>query len=295
MNDVDHTTPLDSHTLESLCKELVSGRGVTIDDKGQVFRISGTDARALLNWYQKNLAKWQGNVMKADVEILIDCLDKPIPALPVSNVASLTRKPRVVRVAKLRAHNFGGIHAYPESSISAPDFTVTFDPGMTLIEGANGSGKTSILSAMIWALTGYVFRSQRAPERIDELVPIGLVDDLESDAKHSISPITPFPPATVLKEPSFKEVQLDTWIEVAFSDNAGNEIGTVRRELKKGQRGKLEESCSNMNFLGLDPIALEVGTKMPGLIPFIRLGERSDIGSAVAALSYDRKWCMRMS
>ncbi|MBI2294911.1 MAG: AAA family ATPase, partial [Betaproteobacteria bacterium] len=163
--------------------ELVSGRGVTIDDKGEVFRISGEDSRAIFGWYQKNPAKWQKNVMKTDIDAIVDCLDKPVSKFPPTKVATLARKKTGIYVKKLRAHNFGGIHKYADPSGTADDLVLIFESGLTLIEGTNGSGKTSILSALIWALTGQVLRTQRAPEPITELVPLHLITHMGSDPR----------------------------------------------------------------------------------------------------------------
>lgn len=285
MTETEQLTPLESHTLETLCNELVSGRGVAIDDKGEVFQLSEEDSRAIFGWYHKNSAKWQKNVMKTDVDALVDCLDKPVTTFPPTKVATLARKKTGIYVKKLRAHSFGGIHKYAGPTGTADDFELKFESGLTLIEGTNGSGKTSILSALIWALTGHVLRTQRAPEAITELMPLHLTDNTEAVTQHSIAPISPIPPSIVLADPTITEIQLDTWVEVTFSEESGKEIGTLRRGLNRTPRGKLEVTCNDAAFLGLDPIALEVGTRMPGLIPYIQLDKGSDLGKAVATLT----------
>jgi hypothetical protein len=47
----------------------------------------------------------------------------------------------------------------------------------------------------------------------------------------------------------------------------------------------LKESVPDLSMLGVDPIAVRVGTIMPGLLPLIRLGSQSELGRAVAQLT----------
>lgn len=59
---------------------------------------------------------------------------------------------------------FAGLLRYGRVSDAPDAFIFTPTASVTLFEGANGSGKTSILNAIIWCLTGYLIRSQRGPE-----------------------------------------------------------------------------------------------------------------------------------
>src|SRR5690606_35643508 len=107
------------------------------------------------------------------------------------------------------------------------------------------------------------------------------VVNISSGAGHDTTPITPVPPASFLETLAAKPVPLDTWVELTFCDAKGTEIGSVRRTLKRSARGKVEIDCSDLSFLGMDPMALRVATVMPGLIPYIQLGKGSELGAAI--------------
>ncbi len=85
-------TPIYSHTLETLCNELVSGRGVIIDEDGNVFQLTTSQERAIFEWYRANRDKWAKNVMKADVEGLTDSIKNTPPDLPATVTADTSDK-----------------------------------------------------------------------------------------------------------------------------------------------------------------------------------------------------------
>ena len=215
------STPLEVHTLQTLCNELVSGRHIAIDSDGNTFALEESNTRGLFNWYRSNTNKWSGNVLKTDVEALVDSLDQTAPELPLTQVSSPKSGGRGIRITQIRVHNFGGIQKFSDPSSPVGEFVHVFDPKLNLLEGVNGSGKTSILSAASWALTGQVFRSQRPPEEIAEQVPVQLVDGVAGEEGHSITQITPLPPAEFLSALGGKAVPLDTWVEVGLSDSDG--------------------------------------------------------------------------
>jgi len=165
---------------------------------------------------------------------------------------------------------------------------LTFERSVTLIEGKNGAGKTSLLNAIVWCLTGHVYRAQRPPEAADGAVPIRAVeadDSGDADLYHDICSITPLPPAEVLHALGAENVPLDTAVELSFVDESGSQVGSIVRVAKRTSRGKPEVTEPDFSVLGLDPMAREVGTKLPGLIPYIRPGAVSDLGKAVSALT----------
>jgi len=289
MTNPDRRTPLYIHTLETLCNELVSGRAVILDDEGTEFRLALPETRSIFDWYRRNRDKWAKRVQKEDVEALADQLDKEPPELPVVAVADVSRKTRKIHLRSMRVHRFAGIHWYGTPEQPPDDFEFVFEKPLTLIEGMNGAGKTSLLSAISWGLTGYVYRSQRPPETVDQSVPVEFVDDTETASgdgtSYDMAAITPLPSAEVLKSLNGKPVPLDTWVELTFVDDEGKEVDTIRRSVQRSRSNKIAVSEPDFSKLGLDPVAREVGTKLPGLIPYIRLDEASDLGKAVAALT----------
>ena len=83
MSNSDKSTPLIIHTLETLCKELVSGRSILLDEQGTEFKLKLSEPRSLLEWYRNHMGKWNKPNRKEDVEALVDQMDKTLPAAPV--------------------------------------------------------------------------------------------------------------------------------------------------------------------------------------------------------------------
>ncbi len=289
MSESTKATPLILHTLETLCDELVSGRAVLLDDEGNEFRLTSPEARSIFDWYRSNPNKWAGNVLKQDVEALADQLEKTPPELPESINTDQSRQRPIIHLKSVRAHRFAGIHRYGKPEQPPDDFEFEFEKPLTLIEGMNGAGKTSLLSAISWCLTGHVYRSQRRPEPVDESVKLEIVGESDTGSSnvvtYDMSAITPIPSAETLASLGGETLPLDTWVEVSFTDDEGKEVGTVKRSVKRSSRGKIQVDEPDFSSLGLDPLSREIGTKMPGLIPYIQLGTASDLGKAVAGIT----------
>lgn len=286
----DHATPLHVHTLETLCKELISGRAVLVDDKGNKFRLVSAETRSLLNWHWNNRRKWAQLNKKIDVEAMVDKLDEAPPVFQITEIADESQESRRVYLKSMYVHRFAGIHRYGSPENAPADFEFKFDKGLTLIEGQNGAGKTSLLNVICWCLTGYIYRAQRPPEVIDEGVLIRMKEDRgiepENGNTYDIAAITPAPSAEVLEAlGDGNPVPLDTSVELFFVDSEGKELGSRKRAVQRGRQGNIKVTEPDFSFLKLDPIAREVGTKMPGLIPYIQLGNVSELGQAVAGLT----------
>jgi len=283
-------TPLYLHTLETLCKELISGRALIIDDSGNEFGLVSPESRSILNWYWKNRKKWDQRNQKEDVEAIVNEISKNPPVFDDPRLGETKKGGRKIYLKSLRAHRFGGIHRYGTPDKPPKDFVFEFNRGLTLVEGENGAGKTSLLNAICWCMTGHIYRTQRQPEEARQEVSVKIGDeDTEEEVEttgHNISAITPIPSANVLKSLGDKKsVPLDTSVELTFEDDKGNEIGQIKRTLKRSEHSKIKVDEPDFKILGIDPIAREIGTKMPGLIPYIQLGNPCEIGKAVAGLT----------
>jgi len=281
-------TPVYIHTLDTLCDELVSGRAIAVDDAGDTLRFEHPKTRSVFDWYRKNRMKWGQRNRKEDVEAIVGELDSEPPECPPLEIPDVAKKPRTLHLKSVRIRRFGGVHRYGAATNPPKEFCLEFNEPIMVIEGKNGSGKTSLLSAIVWCLTGYVYRSQRPPETASDSVHIR-VDQSEAEEaqteQQEISPITPLPSAEVLGTLGTESVPLDTEVKLVFADEQGQELPPVSRAMSRSARGKIKITEPDFKQLGVDPIALEVGTKLPGLIPYIRLDEQSDLGTAVAELT----------
>lgn len=153
-----------------------------------------------------------------------------------------------------------------------------------MFEGPNGSGKTSIVNAIIWCLTGEILRPQRSPERGDAEFEIEIECE-ERVSEHKIPAVTPMPRPSVYSPESNDYIPVDIWVELTFQDQDGNILPVIRRSLSRTNRGKIQENTPDLTILGIDPISCRIGTTMPALIPFIPIGAESELGRAVAELT----------
>lgn len=270
-------------TIAILLTDLISGRAIVTEQKGR-FELPAGESRAVLDWYRRNRQKWAANLQAQDCEAIIDCIDSEPPNIsaPVS-IGEGGRK--VLRLVKIVAHRFAGLHAYGVESEPPEDFEFVPEKNITLFEGWNGSGKTSLLNAVIWCLTGNLLRAQRFPESGEEEFSCHIERE-EGDSEHKITPVTPLPNIDDwTPDESTSAIPADTWVELTFVDQDGSCLPPIRRAQSRNNRGKLVESAPDYSLLGVDPIALRLGTSMPGMIPYLQIGNTSDLGLAVAKLT----------
>ncbi|MGO7536812.1 ATP-binding protein, partial [Rhizobium leguminosarum] len=142
-------------TIDALLADLIGGRAVALGG-GEELALASDDTRAVLDWYRRNRGKWQANLSASDTDAIIDAIGTPPPTIEAEPEAGSAHAIRLLRLVRVEAHRFAGLHAYGRPS--APPTSFVFEPAkpVTLIEGVNGSGKTSIANAIIWCLTGHL-------------------------------------------------------------------------------------------------------------------------------------------
>ncbi len=271
------------HTLDSLCADLISARAVGVGKNDTPFSLNSDAARAVLNWYFGHKAKWTGRVMEADVDAIVDSTASAPNPIAQTAVASPAAAKRYTLVS-IQAHQFGGLH-HPGTAAGKPaDFVFNFDTGATLFEGFNGCGKTSLLNAIIWTLTGEVLRPQRPPEMASNEFACEIDGAEGGSSSHTLSPVMPLPDPSVEK-PAVAAIPVDTWVRLTFEDDTKAKHVVTRIQKRAGRSNAIVDDISGLDALGLDPIGARVGTTMPGLLPFIQVGSESKLGKAVAELT----------
>jgi hypothetical protein len=278
-----YSQELHLHTLDTLCNDLVGGHAVRYGSDERLLSLEN-DARSILSWYWKNQSSWTKNLSSTVVEGVIASLDIEAPNRKPAASASNTGDKKLLTLIKLEAHRFAGIHAYGSENQAPENFILEPSKPITMIEGANGSGKTSLMNAIIWCLTGEIIRPQRPPERGDVEFEIEIERD-EETSTHNIPPVTPMPRSKIYAPASGDDIPVDTWVELTFEDQNKNAFPAIRRSLSRTSRGKIQEIAPDLSILGIDPISFRIGTTMPALLPFIQIGEQSELGRAVAELT----------
>jgi hypothetical protein len=277
--------PLHLHTLNSLIADLASGRSVQTGG-GNVFVLPDDRTRSALEWYRrKGPTGWAANVSARDGEDLVDSiLGQPpqLRGLPARPAGSNKRR---LRLKRMEAHRFAGVHKFGTPGAAPENYVHEFASTFTLFEGRNGSGKTSLVNAIIWGLTGEILRSQREPEPAEDFdCWVATTDGGDERTTHRLSPLTPMPNVEQYL-PDQPWVPADTWVELTFVDEAGVELPVIRRSQTRSPQGKLKETPPDLTILGVDPIAVRIGTIMPGLLPLIKIGSESELGRAVSELT----------
>ena len=151
MVENDRSAPRDIHllTADTLLTDLVGGRAVAVGG-GNLLSIESDDARAILDWYRRNPTKWAANLNAGDTDAIIDLVGTAPPAVLPVTAGATTGERKFLKLVKLEAHRFAGLHAYGRSNQPPDKFTFIPTKTVTLFEGANGSGKTSIANAITW-------------------------------------------------------------------------------------------------------------------------------------------------
>jgi len=273
------------HTLDSLIADLVSGRVVQTGAADR-FVLQDERTRSALEWYRKKRpVNWTTSVTVQQGEDLVDTILQKPPELAPLPARPANANSRRLRLKRLEAHRLAGLHKFGTPGAAPENYVHEFTSSLTLFEGRNGSGKTSLLNAIIWALTGEMLRPQREPEAAEDFECwVIAADGGDEHTAHKLSPLTPMPNVEQYR-PDQPWVPADAWVELTFVDETGAELPVIRRSQSRSPQGKLKETPPDLSVLGVDPIAVRIGTIMPGLLPLIKVGSESELGRAVSQLT----------
>jgi hypothetical protein len=273
------------HTLDSLIADLVSGRPIQ-SGEGEKFALTDERTRSALEWYRKKGAlHWTASVTVQQAEDLVDTILVNPPELLALPARPINANHRRLRLKKLEAHRFSGLHKFGTPDNAPENYVHEFTSLLTLFEGRNGSGKTSLLNAIVWGMTGEMLRPQREPETPEDFeCLIATAGGGDEQTAHKLSPLTPMP-NTDQYRPDQPWVPADSWVELTFVDETGAELPRIRRSQSRSTQGKLKVTSPDLSVLGIDPIAARIGTVMPGLLPLIKVGSESELGRAVSQLT----------
>lgn len=265
MNDQPEPIRLENYSLDEVVRLLTAGVPVhrANDD---AFRLDTDDKRKAFAFYGRNRDLWPRNrtVQAKEVEGLLTALEAELPAATARTSRSAGDRP-VWHLERVEAHRFGGLHRHLGPNGEDPDdFVLDINKEITLVSGFNGAGKTALLSAVIWCLTGKALRSQHMPDEVHE--PMAVEWTADSDAigegdnrpEIAIPPIVPIPSAENL-EKLVDQPKLDTWVRLTFKREDAAEIRSVTRRLQVSGK-KLTAPVEGLDALGISALALEVGT-----------------------------------
>ncbi len=170
------------------------------------------------------------------------------------------------KIKALKIKGFGGVNLW-----NGKPFELEVDSESLLMDGPNSSGKSSLIAAIIWALTGERPRDH-GDSSLEEMKPVFDAQDQQAGAW---PPVAAYPPDLAsLKSPP------NVSVEIVFSNAAGTDV-SARRQFD----GK-KTTFSADPALQIPTILLEAGLLMPARMPHLRLNEgRGKLTEAVQKLT----------
>jgi AAA domain len=166
------------------------------------------------------------------------------------------------RLTKIEASGIGGL-----TSFSGRVFELEIGGENWCLEGQNGSGKSSLANAILWALTGKRFR-----EKDGLIEDLGVREPVLNSTGKSIGTWPPLAayPAKITDLASSAKV----WVKLTFSNQAGN-IATAFREMNSPVVGNATITKKIDPRIVAVPQLVEIGLVMPARIPTVGFGEKS--------------------
>ena len=168
----------------------------------------------------------------------------------------------VWRLTRIEAQNFGGL-----TTFEGPSLDVAISCENWCLEGQNGSGKTALSNAILWAMTGKRVREQDG--LVDEL---GTRSPVNNAAGREIGTWPSF--VSYPKTPAELTKDAVVWVRLTFENEKGEEA-FAERKIASPKEGNPAPDVSIDERLTTVPQLLETGLLMPARIPRIGFGDKS--------------------
>ncbi|QSF45291.1 AAA family ATPase [Paenibacillus tianjinensis] len=256
-----------------LLDDLANGKNVAINGKNH--RIEDEFSRKLLQHIRTLSEKIIEPPIGQDKALeLINFSQKIIESqevldLPEHSGEAIDSPHRTLRLKKLSAYNFRGLQNY--NSII---FTYDFKSQPYLLTGVNGAGKTSVLNAIVWCLTGHLLWDRTMPS-VPQRVDIKITDD--SNTAKTVKNNWPIQVSIPALE-SIGTAKPYCWVELELTDGEEDLPVVVRREYSTNK-----ESVTGMD--SLDYLSIELALLMPGRVNHIQLNNDTQIGNLFFQIS----------
>lgn len=166
------------------------------------------------------------------------------------------------------------------------DVTFSFDGKSNLIYGPNGSGKTSLLGAVIWALTGTAVSDSNEHS---ETAPIHAIEKSNKKGKKIADWAVV---ATLPDEEITKETQQECFVKVKLVTEDRQHELHLRRCISNGLEWSLDEDdwkeCDDLTQFGIDSLDLQLSLIAPTIFGHFTVEDAPDTKRLLSLmLGYD--------
>jgi SOS-response transcriptional repressor LexA len=221
-----------------------------------------------------SLASPKGGDLLTAVTTLLDERPEYVPAVaektPISAIQTW-------KLGKIRAQSFRGVA--PAGCAWEYDFASTSH----LLHGPNGCGKTSLLGAICWCLTGKLFRDDCPPAQ-PEAIPVysrGKKSKLQGTRPDALTVLCLDGATSSCTEPYFVD------LEFVCTDKP-TKIKWVRRHSEQGLATSIDGTAwtpvEGLNASGLNALDIELQILMPARVGHLRFGKDSEALSLFSQL-----------
>lgn len=216
----------------------------------------------------------------------IDALSKNIEIFETteeSRFLTIEKKKKSWRAIELKAQNFRGL-----TDFDGEEFSFRFDGKPFVLYGSNGSGKTSILSALTWCFTGMCIKERCEP---DDEATCGINLFEKSDAITPLIKNWPFV-VTVPHNKTTRELTSLTpscTVKIKLVDENGKKV-LLKRNVLDGTSSTLEVFSDegkeiDKDGLEINDLDLELSLLMPARIMNIRFEPGSKISENLISVA----------
>jgi len=198
--------------------------------------------------------------------------DDPAEAIPASTDEALASDQW--KLDEIITYGFGGLNQF-----EGPKFKVKINQETWCIEGQNGSGKTSLTSAIIWALTGQVVREHTGLVQSDgERKPVFSNNGTKIG---SWPPIAAYP-----TDENDLAKTANIYVKLIFRNASGDKATVYRRLRSKPDGSELSHLAHISSHLRPYTNLIEAGVVMPSRLGHLGFAERSEnLSDAVKMLT----------
>jgi energy-coupling factor transporter ATP-binding protein EcfA2 len=222
--------------------------GIIVDDYGEIDDLRGVDrAKDFLNRYRARVTKDQEEIENGETALTEEDAERP-------DDETVGTTPRGWRLIELKASSFRGL-APPGDEIEFP-----FDGKSTLIFGSNGTGKSSLLGAVVWVLANQTITDADTDDENAAVYE-------NSDGTEFGKKIRQWRINQTLPDSDIAKATADGWAALRIQSSDGKETKWLRRkqpeELEQSDDGETWIPCNDLTHLGIQPLDLELSLIAP--------------------------------